>query len=142
MKKVTQKKAVMWLAYFLLVVLFSVLVPDENLLFLGSVILLVMILPANYFPIFYTIAFRWWNGHLGRALFTKALGLAIILDAAMLFKYFGETSWAEEIRFTAYVLVLTGMFYQSIVMTQIRVKAGHNKPKATPSKDLPGVDIH
>jgi hypothetical protein len=141
-QKVTQRKAWLIVALFVGLGLLAALTPDERLQQWGTYVLIAMFLPANYFPIFYTIAFRWWGGHLGRALFLKALGLAIVLDTALFVKFFGDAAWAEEIRFVAYALVLIGMFYQSFVMTSIRIKAGKSKPAATASKDLPGVDIN
>lgn len=145
----TRPKAMLALGtiYVVLLVLVASLTPDDLLVEIGTWVLIVMILPANYFPIFYTFAFRWWGGHLGRALFTKALGLALLLNAALFFRFFGEAHWAEEIRFVAYTLVLTGMAYQSGVMTRIRLRAGKrdlagDRPAQGPQRDIPGVDIH
>lgn len=128
--------------FFAFLVLVALMVPDATLERYGNWVLIAMLLPANYFPIFYTVAFRWWNAHLGRALFTKAFGLAIVLDTALMVKYLGGEAWAAEIRFVAYSLVLVGMWYQSIVMTQIRIAADRReKGEQGPQTDLKGVDL-
>lgn len=141
-RKVTQRKATVVGLLFALLVLLAVTVPDETLERWGSWVLIAMLLPANYFPIFYTIAFRWWGARLGQALFTKAFGLAIVLDTALMVKYLGGEAWSQEIRFVAYTLVLIGMWYQSVVMTQIRVAAKRKDREAQgPQTDLDGVDM-
>ena len=144
MKTVMKTKASLMAAFFVVLVLVSVLVPDEHLNALGTGILFAMLIPANYFPVFYTVAFRWWGGHLGRALFIKALGLAIVLDVVLLVKFFGGEAWADELRFVAYALVCFGMYYQSIVMTQIRMKAKALRSETEPEAqtDIRGVDRH
>jgi hypothetical protein len=136
-----RNRAVGFGVFLAALVIVALTVSDEHLEAIGTWVLVAMLLPANYFPIFYTIAFRWWDAHLGRALFTKALGLAVVLDTALMVKFFGGEEYATEVRFVAYALVLVGMYYQSAVMTAIRLSANRKDGTPGPQTDLDGVDL-
>ena len=104
--------------------LIATILLSEGTLLTGALWLLsAMAVPATYFPIFYTLAFRWWGNHLGRALFIKAVGLALVIDLTLYFTLFGQRHWGAEIQFFVFATMLVGLSYQSVVMTHIWVKA-------------------
>ena len=134
------QKIVLWVLGAITILVLAVALPDQTLLTLAASSVYLMALPATYFPIFYTLAFRWWQGHLGRALFIKAFGLMLLIDVTVLFQIFGEQKWGEEIQFVVFAVVLVGLTYQSVVMTMIRFKA--RRPTSAPRDDLDGVEMH
>jgi hypothetical protein len=83
-----------------------------------AVVLLVLAAPAaNCFPVVY--AFRpWRSSQIGRALMTKAVGLAIFIDVALLALVFPDYPLRPQIRVVAFSLVVVGIWYQFIAMAR------------------------
>jgi hypothetical protein len=56
---------------------------SETIIFWYTFALWCVAIPATIFPLLYTIWFRWWDSMLGRALFTKSVALAIVVDLSL-----------------------------------------------------------
>lgn len=99
-------------------------IPPHWLYDASVVELFLMLAPANLFPILYTAFFPWWQSPLGRALFTKALGLMLLIDISVLYQLFGDNyDLREQVRFIVFTLVLLGMSYQLVVIIKIKLQA-------------------
>jgi hypothetical protein len=65
------------------------------------------------FILIYGFGSPWWRSPVGRALFTKALGLALLLDLALLFQWLGTDYWFRDpARLTVFGLILLGAWMQ------------------------------
>lgn len=80
--------------------------------------------PVTMFPIVY--AFRPWRESLiGRALMTKAIGLALLIDISIAYQLLGDDyPFRNVVRVAVYALVVTGIWFQFIAM----VRAPHLAP--------------
>lgn len=84
-----------------------------------AVVLLVLAAPpANMFPVVY--AFRPWRESLiGRALMTKAIGLAVMIDVGLLTLILGtDYPLRAVVRVVAFSLVVIGIWFQFIAMAK------------------------
>lgn len=83
-------------------------------------------IPANLFPIFYGFRAPWWRSLLGRALITKATGLALLVDFSLLFSIFGDYTYRDEARVVVYTIIVAGLWLQFIALlrTQRRKRIG------------------
>lgn len=84
-----------------------------------AVILLVLAAPpVNMFPVVY--AFRPWHESLiGRALMTKAIGLAVMVDVGLLTLVLGpDYPFRGIVRVIAFSLVVFGIWFQFIAMAK------------------------
>lgn len=82
--------------------------------------------PATMFPIVY--AFRpWRSSMIGRALMTKAIGLALLIDISIAYIVMGDDyAFRDLVRVLVYGVIVVGIYYQFIAM----VRAPHNpRPK-------------
>lgn len=79
--------------------------------------------PATLFPILYAKWFPFWKSTLGRALFTKACGLLLLVDTAVIFYLFPgiDPEIKKFVGFVTGVLVVLGMWWQLIAISKIRV---------------------
>lgn len=84
--------------------------------------LIVATAPAQTaFILLYGFGSPWWKSLLGRALFTKALGLALLVDLALLYQFFGDDWWNRDgIRLGVYALIATGAWLQLAALVQQR----------------------
>lgn len=46
--------------------------------------------PATVFAVAYGLFAKWWRSHTGRALFTTALALALVLDVTLLTRFYPD----------------------------------------------------
>lgn len=84
-------------------------------------LLMGMLIPANGFPILYSTFYKWWLNPIGRALMTKAIGLALIVDVSLAYSALGDYPYREAVRTTALLLVMLGLWYQFFVFMRIRL---------------------
>lgn len=70
---------------------------------------------ANGFPLVYGLLQPWWRSQVGRALLTKATGLAIILNLTAAVYIFGDYWIRPYVRAAAFTLVVVGIWYQFLV---------------------------
>lgn len=91
-----------------------------------AVALIVLAAPAaTCFPIVY--AFRPWRDSLiGRALMTKAVGVALLIDISIAYQFLGnDYPGRDYVRVGAYALIAVGIWFQFIAM----IRAPHQAPK-------------
>lgn len=82
------------------------------------VALVYIALPAALaYPIIYASLMPWWRTWIGRALLSKALGVAILLSQVGLFHLFGPDYWGREaIRLTGMAFVAVGVWLALVAM--------------------------
>lgn len=91
-----------------------------------AVALIVLAAPAaTCFPIVY--AFRPWRDSLiGRALMTKAVGVALLIDLSIAYQILGDNYPGRDyVRLGVYSLIVIGIWFQFIAM----IRAPHQAPK-------------
>lgn len=94
---------------------------NEVLHLLGTGLVIVGILPATLFPILYARWFPFWKSTLGRALMTKAVGMALLVDISVLYLIFGDDYFLRElVRLVVFTLVVGGMYWQLAAIIGIR----------------------
>lgn len=110
-----------------LAVLLAVL-PTRWLFDISAVELFIAIVPATLFPILYMSFFTWYRNPLGRALMTKATGLALLIDISCIYALFGDNyPFREHVRFIVFTLVVSGLWYQLVVIIKIKVQQRHEE---------------
>lgn len=87
--------------------------------------------PATMFPIVY--ATRPWHATLiGRALMTKAIGLALLIDISIVYQLLGDDyPFRNLVRVGVYTLVVVGIWIQFIAMA----RAGRTSPRSDARSD-------
>lgn len=81
------------------------------------------VIPATLFPILYAWWFPFHKSTLGRALFTKALGLMLLVDTTVAYTFLdvdGETK--KYIGIVVALTILCGMWWQLLAITKIRLE--------------------
>jgi hypothetical protein len=86
-----------------------------------------MVFPATAFPILYATR-PWYRSLLGRALMTKAIGLALLVDLSVA-HYFGLLGDNGITRLVVYALVFLGLWQQFLALCLIvwRARKGDNR---------------
>jgi len=80
-----------------------------------------MTVPATCFPLLYLTFYRWYAQPIGRALMTKAIGLALLVDISVAYMVLGDDYPGREyVRLVVYSLILVGLWYQFIVFLRIK----------------------
>lgn len=81
-----------------------------------------MVVPATGFPLLYSTFFRWWRNPIGRALMTKAIGLALLVDLSVVPIILGHPDYEYPawVQVFVFVFVCAGLWYQFIVFLRIR----------------------
>lgn len=73
--------------------------------------------PATLFPIIYGFTAPWWKSLVGRALMTKAVGLALLIDITIIYNWFGDDyPLRDAVRFTVFLFILLGTWMQLIAL--------------------------
>lgn len=74
--------------------------------------------PITLFSIGYTFTARgWWREWVGRALFTSAWGLALLVDISLLYNWLGDNyPWRDEVRLTVYSIICVGAWFKLIAL--------------------------
>jgi hypothetical protein len=95
-----------------------------------AVVLVVgMAFPATAFPILYATR-PWYRSLLGRALMTKAIGLALLIDLAVA-HHFGLLGDSGITRLVVYSLVFLGLWQQLIALCLIIWRAWRDRRTST-----------
>lgn len=80
------------------------------------------------FVLIYGLTAAWWKSNLGRGLFIKAVGVAIILSYSGLFYLFGSHYWGrDEIRVIGMGLVFAGLTYNTVNLIHAQVRARRSR---------------
>lgn len=64
-----------------------------------------MAVPANLFPLLYTSWARWWRSPEGRHLFFFTVGMAALVDLALLRRAFGDFPGYEYLSLATFLLI-------------------------------------
>ena len=76
-----------------------------------------MAFPATMFPIIFGLTGPWWRTLVGRALMTKSVGLALLIDISLLYTIFGDDYAARDaVRLGVYGFILAGVWLQFIAL--------------------------
>jgi hypothetical protein len=68
---------------------------------------------ATLFPLLYGLTTPWWRSLIGRALMTKAVGLALLIDISLLYTWLGDDYFLRDaVRLTVYGLIFVGVWLQ------------------------------
>lgn len=95
----------------------------------GNVVLMLAVVPANLFPLFY-LRSAWYISPIGRALMTKACGLAALIDVSLLYMVFGSDYTGRDlVRAVVFSLVVFGMYYQFGALLRIQHASRRDRPK-------------
>lgn len=84
--------------------------------------------PATLFPIIYGLSGPWYRTPIGRALMTKAVGLALLVDISLLYNWLGDDYWGREaVRLTVFSLIFCGLWMQfgALLSEKWRACRGH-----------------
>lgn len=78
------------------------------------------VIPATLFPILYGRS-PWRRSKVGRALMTKAVGIALLIDFSVLYVLLGRDApgW---LRVVVYGLVITGVWMQFVALVRVRYR--------------------
>lgn len=69
------------------------------------------------FAIIYGFGSPWWRSLLGRALFTKALALALLIDISLLYQWLGDDyALRDVVRLSVYTLIAVGAWMQLVAL--------------------------
>ena len=67
--------------------------------------------PAITYALMYGLTAPWWRSSGGRALFTSALGMALLTGISALYQTFGDDYPGRNIvRLTVYAIIVTGLW--------------------------------
>lgn len=116
---------------------------DSTLFTIGSVLIFIAAPPATLFPILYAAWFPFWKNTLGRALMTKAVGVALLMDLAVAYFLFGDDyALREAARVMTYGLIAAGLWWQlwSIVKIRLEDWRCRKQPGAHSAEDLLAED--
>lgn len=111
----------------------------------ASALVFGMVIPATLFPLLYWKWFPWWKQPLGRALMAKATGLMLLVNVSVAYSIFGDDYPGRElVKFGVFALVLTGLWYELVVLIKIRRSGDRRRspdqdPEADTSTDYPSV---
>lgn len=86
----------------------------------AAVALILVTAPAQTaFVLVYGLTSPWWQSLVGRALFTKALGLALLIDLSLAYQLLGDDYWLRDaVRLSIYSLIAVGAYLQLAALVQ------------------------
>jgi hypothetical protein len=80
--------------------------------------------PATLFPIIYGLTAPWWKTLLGRALMTKATGMALLIDISLIYNFLGDDYYLRDaVRITVFALIFLGTWMQLGALAVERLRA-------------------
>lgn len=94
-----------------------------------ALLLILAAAPAQtLFVIFYGIGSPWWRSVVGRALFTKSLGLALLIDISLLYNWLGDDyALREVVRLGVFTLIAVGAWLQLGALIYERRRKGRDR---------------
>lgn len=99
----------------------------------ASLILILIAAPAQtMFILIYGLGSPWWRSLLGRALFTKALGLALLVDISVLYHFLGdEYVYRDVVRVTVFSLIAVGAWLQLMALIKEKYVARRDEHRSS-----------
>lgn len=84
----------------------------------AAILLVLAAAPAQtLFIVIYGFGSPWWRSLVGRALFTKALGLALLVDLSLLYHWLGDGYYLRDVvRLSVYALITAGAWLQLVAL--------------------------
>jgi len=84
----------------------------------AAVLLILAAAPAQTaFALIYGFGSPWWRSLVGRALFTKALALALLIDISLLYNWLGDDyDLRDAVRLTVFGLIAVGSWLQFVAL--------------------------
>lgn len=81
---------------------------------LAAVLLVLIAAPAQTaFVFYYGFTSPWWRSLIGRALMTKAVGLALLIDISLIYNWLGDAYAARDVvRLSVFALIAVGAWLQ------------------------------
>jgi hypothetical protein len=96
----------------------------------AAVLLILMAAPAQtVFPFLYGFTSPWHQSLIGRALMTKAVGLALLIDISLIYQWLGDNyALRDVVRLTVFAIITIGAWMQLVAF--VMVKRKDNRPDA------------
>lgn len=96
-----------------------------------AVLLVIAMAPAaTAFPIVYGLTSPWYRSLVGRALMTKAVGLAALIDISIVYEFMGDDyPGRDAVRLTVFSLILAGVWLQFAALMVEKYRA--RRPRRT-----------
>lgn len=81
---------------------------------IAAVAIVIGIAPAaTLFAVIYMFTRPWWTTIIGRAMLISSSGLALLVDIALLYKFFGDNyALRDAVRLTVYWMIFLGAWYK------------------------------
>lgn len=101
--------------------------------------LVILTAPAQTaFVLIYGLGSPWYRSLLGRALFTKALGLALVVDLILVYRAFGDDYFARDaVRIGVFGLLLIGAWLQLVALLREKWAGRREDSNRFDQPDLP-----
>jgi hypothetical protein len=105
----------------------------------AAVLLVLAAAPAQtLFAIVYGVGSPWWRSLVGRALFTKALALALLIDISLLYHWLGDDyALRDVVRLTVYGLIAVGAWMQFVALLVEKYKGRRDDADRFSRPDTP-----
>lgn len=69
--------------------------------------------PSTLFALGYVLTRPWWSTRIGRAMLISTLGLALLVDIALLYNFLGDDyALRDAVRLTVYWVICVGAWYK------------------------------
>lgn len=89
----------------------------HDIYLIGVVIVILLTIPANAVPIFYALKFPWRQFDEGKAVMISTIGLALLVDLALVFRVVPLPLWSRVvIADIVYTVILAGSTYKLVVL--------------------------
>jgi len=80
--------------------------------------------PLTGFALVFGFTSPWWRSLLGRALVTKATGLALLINISFAYRYLGDDyAYRDAVRLFVYALITVGAWMQFIALLNEKYQA-------------------
>lgn len=97
------------------------------------ILLLISAPPATLFPLVYGLTAPWHRSLIGRALMTKATGLALLIDISLTYRLLGaDYQGRDAVRLTVFALITVGVWMQFIALLHEKHAGSLRKFRDTP----------
>lgn len=105
----------------------------------AAILLIVAAAPAQtLFAIIYGFGSPWWRSLIGRALFTKALALALLIDISLLYNWLGDDyALRDLVRLSVYSLIVAGAWMQLVALLKEKIQGRRDDADRFSRPDAP-----
>lgn len=105
----------------------------------AAVLLILIAAPAQTaFALIYGLASPWWRSLVGKALFTKAVALALLIDISLLYQWLGDNyALRDVVRLSVFGLIAFGSWLQLVALLKEKVKGRRDDADRFSRPDTP-----